>query len=343
MRCVQVMATRGDGGLERHFVELCHAIAEQGHDVTAVTDPKYRDRFRAPVRHVSMPMHGPRWLPLRLLRLARLLRRSGACVVHSHATKATAMVRLIAPLLPAGTRHVATIHNRKHNLKPYRGADLVIGVSARVAAMFGDGQARIVHNGRAYEPVEADRDYLCRVAGVDADRPVICTVGRLVPAKGFDLLIEAMVGLEAQLVIAGDGPERQRLADQAKRLNVADRVRLLGHRDDVPRLLAAADLGVVPSRHEGFCYVVAEMLQHGLPVIATDVADVGAFLGPDQVVEPGRADLLHQRLADALANPAALRLQLEPAFAMARQELTLERMAEKTLAVYEEAISSGGR
>jgi len=117
-----------------------------------------------------------------------------------------------------------------------------------------------------------------------AGGPLVLAAGRLVSQKGFGTLIEAAAlwrgrQPEPEVVIAGDGPLAAALAGRARELGV--RARLLGARDDVPGLLAAADVFVLPSRWEGQPLILQEALRAGLPIVAADVGGVRALTGPD--------------------------------------------------------------
>lgn len=125
-------------------------------------------------------------------------------------------------------------------------------------------------------------------------------VGRLVRQKGVDLLLEALAtGAEAarwQLEVAGEGKERAALEAQAVALGVGERVRFLGHLDGVADVYRRADVVVVPSRYEGFCFVAVEAALAGRPVVATRVSSL------PEVVHDGDTGLLV-----APDDPAALR------------------------------------
>lgn len=117
--------------------------------------------------------------------------------------------------------------------------------------------------------------------------PLALALGRLHPSKGFDLLLEALAATrEVRLWIAGDGPLRPRLERLATRLGIIGRVRFLGWREDVPRLLAAADLLVCPSLHEPLGNVVIEAWSAGLPVVAA------ASDGPAALIRDGESGIL---------------------------------------------------
>jgi glycosyltransferase involved in cell wall biosynthesis len=118
-------------------------------------------------------------------------------------------------------------------------------------------------------------------------RPLILALGRLHPNKGFDLLLEALAATRGiSLWVAGDGAQRRQLERLASRLGIAERVRFLGWRDDVPALLAQTDLLVCPSLHEPLGNVVIEAWSAGVPVIAT------ASDGPAGLITDGENGVL---------------------------------------------------
>jgi glycosyltransferase involved in cell wall biosynthesis len=166
------------------------------------------------------------------------------------------------------------------------------------------------------------------------------TVARLSEQKGLDLLLEAAGRLASRadaplFAIAGDGPLEGPLAARIAREGVP--VRLLGRRDDIPDLLAAADLVVVPSRWEGQPLVVQEALAVGAPVVATAVGGVPALVGDAAVLVPyGDADALAAAIASVLDDDA-LRGRLAAAARRRAEELPDEADAvAAVLAVYRE-------
>ena len=145
---------------------------------------------------------------------------------------------------------------------------------------------------------------------VSADGPLIVTVGNLIPLKGQNLVIEALASFpEAQLVLAGKGPEEASLRTLAKRLGVADRVHLPGSIAParLAQLLSAANAMVLPSEREGLANAWVEALACGTPLVITDVG------GAREVVKDPSAGRIVERKAEAiisavrelLANPPA--------------------------------------
>ncbi|WP_085810575.1 glycosyltransferase [Sphingomonas sp. TZW2008] len=155
-------------------------------------------------------------------------------------------------------------------------ADGLLAVSAAMRAdmaAIGIDPARVMvhHTG-----VDLDRfapvDRAAAKARLGVSGPLVVAVGALIVRKGHDVVIEAVARLPGvQLWIAGEGSERSRLAALAARLGIADRVRLLGSipHDDVPGLIAAADVMALASASEGLANAWVEALACGTPIVIT--------------------------------------------------------------------------
>lgn len=125
-------------------------------------------------------------------------------------------------------------------------------------------------------------------------QPLVLAAGRLTAQKGFDLLLAATARWSfwhgprtrawPQILIAGDGPDRAALAAKARQLGVE--ARFLGHRSDLPALLAAADVFVLPSRWEGQPLILQEALMAGRPIVAFDVGGIRAVAGEGAFLVP---------------------------------------------------------
>lgn len=135
--------------------------------------------------------------------------------------------------------------------------------------------------------------------GIKQDSFLIINVASLTKQKGHEYLLEAMASLKIQntmLLLVGDGPLRRNLNDQVKKLNLADKVIFLGIRRDIPELLAASDLFVLPSIWEGQGLVILEAMASGLPIVATNVG------GVPEVVTEREGYLIEPKNPQALAN-----------------------------------------
>jgi glycosyltransferase involved in cell wall biosynthesis len=122
---------------------------------------------------------------------------------------------------------------------------------------------------------EKEKELVKSELGWGSEIKVVTFVGRLVQAKGIDWLLDVwrdVIRAEglARLLIVGDGPERSSLETQARSLGVNDTVAFVGYQRQVPRLLAATDIFVLPSRREGMSNALLEAMSQGLPVVVAD-------------------------------------------------------------------------
>ena len=183
-------------------------------------------------------------------------------------------------------------------------------------------------------------------AGLAADgRPVVLAVGRLAAQKGFGTLLDAagrLRGCDPQplVVIAGAGPLHTELARRIDTERLP--LRLLGQRDDVPALLAAADVFVLPSMWEGQPLILQEALRAGVPIVATRTGGIPDLTGEDAalLVPPGDPERLAAALVRVLAEPG-LAARLSAAAAERARSLPDEEAAvDAVLADYGRAMGA---
>jgi glycosyltransferase involved in cell wall biosynthesis len=183
-----------------------------------------------------------------------------------------------------------------------------------------------------------------------AGGPVLAFLGRLVPEKGVQVLLQALPHLHAlhpalTLVIAGAGPLRPEL--EALAAPFGDRVRFAGFLAEPAKsaLLARADLVVVPSLYEPFGLVALEAMAAGTPLLVSDVGGL-ADIVEDGVTglkfPPGDAAALAERAASSLGNAAAAQARAAAALATVRERFAIARVAAETARVYMSAIRKRG-
>jgi glycosyltransferase involved in cell wall biosynthesis len=183
-------------------------------------------------------------------------------------------------------------------------------------------------------------------AKVPLKTPVnIATVGRLVPWKRVDTLIEAIVKLDhVGLVVIGEGPERGHLESLASTLGITDRIVFAGQRSEKEtlELMAACDLFALNSTYEGFPHVVLQAMNLGLPIIATAVGGTPEVLSDKKngrLIPPTDAGTLSKALLQ-LVSSSSMRQRLGNAAQKAIESFNLKRMLEETEAVLLNAANS---
>lgn len=236
--------------------------------------------------------------------LRRLAWRFGPDVVVSWLPRAGQRV-------PAGPwRHVAQVGLYETHPRCFRTVDRMVVPTPDMARHYAErgfpaGRIAVLPHftDQAALP-PADRAALA----TPADAPVVLGWGRLAPIKGFDVAMRALAALPGvHLWLAGEGGEEPALHALAAGLGVADRVRFLGWRRDIPALLAAADAAVVPSRREPFGLVFLEAWQAGTPVVATASEGARHLLrhGESGMIAPVEdAAALAAHLSRVLGDPA---------------------------------------
>jgi glycosyltransferase involved in cell wall biosynthesis len=204
-------------------------------------------------------------------------------------------------------------------------------------------QIALVRNGVPLREVPAAAGQLKRAAlDIPASATMVLTTGRLGAQKDHEVIVQALpdlVALEQSLVFvwAGDGPLREQLTEAVSATGLGRHVRLLGRRHDVPELLAAADLFLMPSRDEGGAppFALAEAMLAGVPVVVSDIGPLR------EVIEDGRNGLLFARgdpqdlarvLGEALSDRVMLRELASSAREQALRDFTVERMTDGMLA-----------
>ena len=257
-----------------------------------------------------------------VLRLRRLLRAWSPDVVHAHGLRAGAFAALAG--CPGAL--VVTVHNAPPASAPgrvihaalerlaARRADAVTWVSSDLGARMRRAGARdggrAVVAALAFPAPAADQVAVARATLGEADRSAVFAAGRLAAQKGFDVLIDAAARWQGRdpapvLAIAGEGPLAAELGAQARAAGVP--VRFLGRRADIPALMAAADVVVVPSRWEGQPLVLQEALRAGRPVVASRAGGIPELTGEDGalLVPPGDAAALAAAVLTILDDRAA--------------------------------------
>ena len=365
MRIVYIITKASPiGGAQIHVRDLAAAVAAQGHSPTVITSGSgtFIDdlrRLEIPVlvlRHLTTPIR-----PLSDLRALGEVRSALATLkpdlIAAHSSKAGILARLAArslrvpvvftvhgwaftpgvPPLQAALyrqveRLVGPLASRIITVSEY---DRRLGLAARVAP---EDRLVTVHNGMPDVPPELRAD--------PARSPArLVMVARYGAQKDHPTLLRALADLRQhpwELDLIGDGPAMGQTEALATELGLAGRVRFLGQRSDVDRILAAAQVSLLITNWEGFPLSILEAMRAGLPVVASSVGGVPESVcdGESGYLIP-RADVPHlrDRIERLLTDPA-LRARLGAA-GRARfvRDFTLSASVARTLGVYRAALT----
>jgi len=306
LRVCHVSLTLKTGGLERLLADIArhHSAHVCQPEFLAMTDV---GRFADVIQASGCPVHrlAPAGRIGQIRQMVRLFRRQRYDVVHTHNTYphlyATVAARLAGVPVVVNTRHGQRAgHHWKSSLL-FRWASLladrVIAVSDDAARLCvaADGVSRHKVT-RIWNGIDV-QDFQYRGPGTSL---TAVSVARLSAEKDFPTLLHAMAQAAdrvpaLQLRLVGDGPERGRLEQLTRELNLEQRVTFLGDCANVPEQLAQAGFFVSASLTEGISLTLLEAMAVGLPVVATSVG------GNPEIVESGRTGLLVPP-----SNPAAL-------------------------------------
>ncbi|WP_300016068.1 glycosyltransferase [Pseudonocardia sp.] len=358
MRVLQIIDSFSFGGAERLLATLNGVASQAGLDLTVASLSPH-----TPERTASLPLLqaaglrpsfvGVRKLldPTAMPKLVSAIRESGCDVVHAHLGTSATLVPLAARL--AGVPCFSTLHHlprrqpeRRDRLKSRlcirsaeRGAGLIfVSRAARDAAERLHGPARpswtVLHNGvdlTAFEPADhGPPPELPADLGVPAGVPVVSVVAALRAAKGHEVALRAWDEVRrrvpgAVLLIVGDGVHRAALESVA-----GDGVVFAGSREDVPAILRASTLALLPSLTEALPTSVIEAAAAGIATVATTVG------GTPEIVDHGRTGLLVAPGDPVPLGGAVVELLLDPErrarYGSAARRLATERFDLRTWA-----------
>ena len=293
------------------------------------------------------------------------LLRDGVDVVHTHMFGSNVWGTVLGRLsgVPVVIAHEHTWSFQGRPLRRFldrelvaRWADVFVAVSGedrrKMIEVEGVDPAkiRLIPNGIPSPANGAGADVRTEL-GIEPGAPVLGVVCELRAQKALEVLFEAAALLLAEfptlkVLVAGDGPERARLEEGARRLGVADTVLFLGIRRDVPAVLAAVDVAVLSSDYEGSPLSVMEYMAAAKPVVSTRVGGVPELVQEDVhglLVDPRDPEALAEAVARLLRDPAlAKRLGAEGRKRQQR-EFSLEAMVGRIEDLYEELWLASGR
>ena len=368
MKVLHIQKATGIGGAERHLTALLPALRALGVEVEiAVMVGPGGEQFTGALEEVGLHAieirSGADASPATVARLGSLLRRFRPDLVHTHLIHADFHGQLAARALRVPA--VSSVHGTHgfYRRLPYRPAarlaghlpGRVIAISHYVERFLLDvglapaDRVRVVHYG-----IDAARWDRGPGGGSGEVRPqpgtvVVGVASRLFPDKGHDVLVEAVARARERddrlhLVVAGTGPLQGEIVAAADR-RLGDACTFLGFVDDMPGFMAGCDVvcfPTLPGFGEGFGLAALEAMAAGRPLVASDLDSLPELVVPGRtgvLVPPGDADALAGALLDLAADPG-LRTRLGAAAReRARTEFTLERMARRTVEVYEESLA----
>ena len=353
-------------GGQRQVELLCRSLVHRGHPVTLLTRPESPLSKRLEGSGVDI-------IPMKIMaaydliaarKVARLIDSVKPAVVGMHASHSHTLGLLAKKFTQFPTRYVVT---RRVDFRPGRdflnrwkyilAPDGFIAISdaiAEILARIGVPRERIhvVHSGvKPTEPPENARESFREEIGVSEETYLVGDIASLVDHKGHRYLIEAVPKIAAQcpkavFLVVGDGELATALKEQAKSLGLGeDRLRFLGRRDDVPRILGALDLFVMTSHLEGLCTSIIDAQLAGVPVVATRAGGIPELVEHEEtglLAENKNPDSIAAQIVRIAGDPALAGRLAQAAQKRAHDQFTDDAMVEGTIAAYRNILGSHG-
>ncbi|MCI0535888.1 MAG: glycosyltransferase family 4 protein [Verrucomicrobiales bacterium] len=356
-RIVHTESSPGWGGQEHRVLAELTGFKQRGLQVALVAPPESELRRRALLAGIPVrPMRFSRaLLPSNVLQLAAWLRRTGVDVLNPHSSRDAWVAGLAGRLarvpLIVRTRHfdvpIPSLTISRYVYKTL--SDHILTTSPKVSEhlrlLFNLPEDRIstVPTGidlERFSPAgpKAELAPAAQPPGI----PAIGMISVIRLAKGHETLLRAARLLKNRdapihCVIVGEGPYRPNVEQLVRDLGLSESVSFLGHREDVPEILRALKVLVIPSLHEGIPQVALQSLATQTPVIGSDVGGIPAILLPNRtgrLFPPGDFASLAAAIGATLEETSTTRRLAEQGRAFVETEHSLKQMLDKLEAIY---------
>jgi glycosyltransferase involved in cell wall biosynthesis len=340
MKISQIMLSKGFGGAERYFVDLCVALTTTGHQVQAICHPEFQQRSL--LEHcpqltlVPIRAHGP-WDRWATHKIKQQIASFQPALIHTHLARGAWLGGKAAADL--GIPSLVNIHNYV-KLKHYIYIDTFIPSTVdqeKFLLKGGIPSTKITRIPHFSSLQAADIPHTL----FSSNTPVFVALGRFVKKKGMDVLLRAFAhyieqGGHAKLRIGGAGQELDALLCLRHDLNLSQEVEFCGWINDVREFLSQADIFILPSLDEPFGIVLLEAMALGLPIITTRVHGPLEILNPEAAyfVEPGDSTGLAKAMEKAVAHYQFTNQKAATALALFKNEYTLEAVLPRVLQLY---------
>jgi len=207
------------------------------------------------------------------------------------------------------------------------------------------GRTVTVHNGidlKYYRRSGISRDEVRAGLGIESGDQLLVYIARLGSLKRIDILLRTVASMSSErpalkCMIVGGGPAEKELKDQMLALGLADRVRFVGHQDDVRPYLEAADVYVTSSEREGFGLALVEAMAYEIPCVATNIGGHDEILstpGTGVLVAPGSAEGLARGISYVLDHPSEARAMGVAARRVVEERFDIDRMVAQLVDIF---------
>jgi len=341
-------------------------LARRGHSISLVCQPGSmlaNHALAKGLRPVTMRFRGD-FNPIVIARLYRLIRRRRIQLVCGNMGKEVRLAGVSARLakIPFIRRRGSDMrypNKWRHRLVDRYLVRLIIVNSraTRNTLLRGNPwlppeKLKLIYNGIPLpsDDESVNRDEVLKEFGLETASPLLGVVGLLKERKGHEVLFRAMPQIlekfpRLALLVVGEGALRGKLEELTHRLDIARHVHFTGFRDDVLLLMEALDILVLPSKNEGFGYVLAEAMSLRKPVVASRISSIPEVVSEGRtglLVPPGDVGALRNALLDLAGNPQkAQRMGLAGRRRVERL-FSLERMLDEVEDLFGKVVEEGG-
>ncbi|MED5353736.1 MAG: glycosyltransferase family 4 protein [Nitrospinota bacterium] len=355
----------GWGGQEIRIFQESQLLLERGHRVSLVCQPtsylcKKSLAISSPNFNCYPLLMKSTTNPFSIVSIFKILKKTKADIIHTHSSIDSWLVGSVAKLsqIPViRSRHISIpIKNMFPNNWLYSRIPRKIITS-------GEAISEVVKSVPGVNPgnvksVSAGVDFrrfdfkingikIREELGVNPGQPLIGKIGVIRGWKGYNYLLEAAPIIlkkfpDARFVFVGNGPGFEQTKSIAKSLGLKQKLTFLGHRDDIPEIMAGLDIQVLASyAGEGTPQVIPQAFAMKTPLVATRVGSVPEMLGQGKrgiLVEPKSSVDLANGIINLIENPGIRNELAEKGYEFCRNELGIDRMIDETITIYEEAL-----
>ncbi|MBZ0108443.1 MAG: glycosyltransferase [Candidatus Scalindua rubra] len=349
------------GGAERLVVEYAKNLSEEKYDIKVCCLVR-GGVFAEELKECNIPViilgKKFRYDVSIIIKLVRLILRDKPDIVHTHKFAANTWGSLAAVI-----SGVPKIFCTEHNVDTWKGAleflidrirvrfitkDITVSNEVynfyRTKARLPVNKLLTIYNGIDPDTysVFIDKDKKLKELGISDGKPVVASIGRLVPQKAQHIFLEAIKilksrGITAEYIFVGDGQIKDDLVRLSIKLGISGETRFLGFRKDVQELMAITDLAVITSVREGFSVALLELMATGVPVVATDVGGNSEAMvdGETGIIVPALSPVAVADAMEKLLTNPELRFDMgKKSKERVKKYFTVKKMIEKTEALY---------
>ena len=360
-------AAPGWGGQEIRIFQECQLLLERGHRVSIVCQPdsplgqRCRQFSHPDLNYFPLIMKRSFSLPT-LFSLIKIIKHSQPDILHSHSSIDSWLIAL------AGTFLGIPIIRSRHVMIPIRNHIFNRWLYAKAPSRVltsGKGIAKMVseHAGVSTDKIKSipagvdfrrfdfqiSGEKIREELGVGPHQPLIGKVAVIRSWKGYNYFVDSVPLVletfpDARFVIVGSGPGYETLHSKIVNQGLEKAIFMLGHREDIPEIMAALDIHCVASfAVEGTTQVIPQAFAMKTPVVSTRIDSIPPILGNGEwgiLVEPKNPQNMANAILKLLNEPELGRSMAEKAYTFCKNELSIDRMMDQTIAVYQEALNN---